>query len=165
MKGFTLRKTDIEKLDLIIQINEDTLSGQPRYSLTAGCRILRFSQDFLPLYVWILYNLLLLSAGRTLYIIGYQSSLIAQSVKNLAAVQETQVQSLGQEDPLGKDNRNTIKERIHLQCRRPRFNPWVRKIPWRRKWQPTPVSLPGKISWTEEPGGLKSMGLQRVRHD
>ena len=33
---------------------------------------------------------------------------------------------------------------IYLQCRRPRFNPWVRKISWRRKWQPTPVSLPGK---------------------
>ena len=30
------------------------------------------------------------------------------------------------------------------QCRRCRFNPWVRKIPWRRKWQPTPVFLPGK---------------------
>ena len=25
------------------------------------------------------------------------------------------------------------------------FNPWVRKIPWRRKWQPTPVFLPGKF--------------------
>ena len=24
------------------------------------------------------------------------------------------------------------------------FNPWVRKIPWKRKWQPTPVFLPGK---------------------
>ena len=30
------------------------------------------------------------------------------------------------------------------QCRRCGFNPWVGKIPWRRKWQPTPVSLPGK---------------------
>ena len=30
------------------------------------------------------------------------------------------------------------------QCRRPRFHPWVGKIPWRRKWQPTPVLLPGK---------------------
>ena len=29
------------------------------------------------------------------------------------------------------------------QCRRRGFNPWVRKIPWRRKWQPTPVFLPG----------------------
>ena len=30
------------------------------------------------------------------------------------------------------------------QHRRPRFDPWVRKIPWRRKWQPTPVFLPGE---------------------
>ena len=35
--------------------------------------------------------------------------------------------------------------RIHLQCRRHRFDTWVRKIiPWRRKWQPTSVFLPGK---------------------
>ena len=33
---------------------------------------------------------------------------------------------------------------ICLQCGRPGFNPWVGKIPWRRKWQPTPVFLPGK---------------------
>ena len=37
---------------------------------------------------------------------------------------------------------------VCLQCRRPRFDPWVRKILWRRKWQPTPVFfrifLPGK---------------------
>ena len=31
-----------------------------------------------------------------------------------------------------------------LQCRGPRFDSWVRKSPWRRKWQPTPVPLPGK---------------------
>ena len=33
-----------------------------------------------------------------------------------------------------------------MQCRRrrrPEFNPWIRKIPWRRKWQPTPVFLSG----------------------
>ena len=35
--------------------------------------------------------------------------------------------------------------RVCLQWGRPRFDPWVRKIPWRRKWQPTPVSLPGKV--------------------
>ena len=38
-------------------------------------------------------------------------------------------------------------ERIHLQCRRHgryRFDPWVRKIPWSRKRQPTPVFLPGE---------------------
>ena len=33
---------------------------------------------------------------------------------------------------------------VCLQCGRPGFNPWVGKIPWRRKWQPTPVFLPGK---------------------
>ena len=34
--------------------------------------------------------------------------------------------------------------RICLKCRRPRFDPWVRKISWRKKWQPTSVFLPGK---------------------
>ena len=46
-----------------------------------------------------------------------------------------------------------------------RFDPWVRKIPWRRKWQPTPVFLPGESLWTEKTGGLQSMGSQRVGHD
>ena len=46
-----------------------------------------------------------------------------------------------------------------------RFDPWVGKIPWRREWQPSPVFLPGKIPWMEEPVGLQSMGLQRARHD
>ena len=32
-----------------------------------------------------------------------------------------------------------------LQCRRPGFDSWVRKIPWRRKWQSTPALLPGKF--------------------
>ena len=41
--------------------------------------------------------------------------------------------------------------RIHLQCRRLRFSPWVRKIPYRRAWQPTPVLLPG------EPHGQKRL--------
>ena len=39
------------------------------------------------------------------------------------------------------------------QCRRHKFNPWFRKIPWRRKWQPTPVFLPGK-SPGQRPGKL-----------
>ena len=34
---------------------------------------------------------------------------------------------------------------VCLQCRRPTFDPWVGKIPWRRKWQPTPVFLPGEV--------------------
>ena len=52
-----------------------------------------------------------------------------------------------------------------LQCRRPGFDPWVGKIPWRRKWSTHSSILAWKISWTEEPGGLQSMGLQRVGHD
>ena len=58
------------------------------------------------------------------------------------------------------------KKRICLQCsrcKRPRFDPWVGKLPWRRKRQPTPLFLPGKIPRTEEPGGLQSMGSQRAR--
>ena len=51
------------------------------------------------------------------------------------------------------------------QCRRCGFDPWVGKIPWRRKWQPTPVFLPGKIPRTEETGGLQSIGSQRVGQD
>ena len=64
-----------------------------------------------------------------------RASLVAQMVKNLPAIRETWVRSLG------------------------------RKIPWRKAWQPTPVFLPGESPWTEEPGGLQSMGLQRVGHD
>ena len=33
---------------------------------------------------------------------------------------------------------------IYLQCGGPGIDPWVGKIPWRRKWQPTPVFLPGE---------------------
>ena len=56
-------------------------------------------------------------------------------VKNLPLMQETQVQSLGQEDPLEKCMAT------HSSI-----------LAWR-------------IPWTEEPGGLQSMGSQRVRHD
>ena len=48
------------------------------------------------------------------------------------------------------------------RCERHGFDSWVRKIPWRRKWQPTPVFLPGE--WTEEPGRQQSMGSQTVGH-
>ena len=51
----------------------------------------------------------------------------------------------------------------NLPARRGGFDPWVRKIPWRRKWQPTPVFLPGKVPWTKQSGGLQPMGLLK-RH-
>ena len=63
------------------------------------------------------------------------ASLVAQMVKRLPAVQETWVRSLGREDPLEKEMAT------HSSI-----------LAWR-------------IPWTEEPGRLQSMGLQRVRHN
>ena len=63
------------------------------------------------------------------------ASLVAQTVKRLSTVRETQVRALGWEDPLEKEMA------IHS-----------RTIAW-------------KIAWTEEPGRLQSMGSQRVRHN
>ena len=60
---------------------------------------------------------------------------MAQTVKNPPAIWETWIQSLGQEDLLGKGMAT------HSSI-----------LAWR-------------IAWTEEPGGLQSMGLQRVGHD
>ena len=54
---------------------------------------------------------------------------------------------------------------ICLQCRSPGFDPWVRKIPWRRKWQPTPVLLPGQRSLVgESPWGRKELDLTKRLH-
>ena len=65
----------------------------------------------------------------------FRASLVAQMAKNLPAMQETQVQSLGWKDPLEKGL--TTHSSI---------------LAWR-------------IPWTEEPSGLQSMGLQRVGHN
>ena len=67
--------------------------------------------------------------------ISFNASLVAQWVKNLPAVQETRDQSLGWKDPLEKEMAT------HSSI-----------LAW-------------KISWTEEPGGLQSMGSQKVRHN
>ena len=64
-----------------------------------------------------------------------KAPLVAQMVNNLPALRETQVQSLGQEDPLEE------KMATHSSI-----------LAWR-------------IPWTEGPGGLQSMGSQRVGHD
>ena len=63
------------------------------------------------------------------------TTLVAQMVKHLSTMRETQVQSLGWEDPPEKEMA------IHSST-----------VAW-------------KIPWTEEPGRLQSMGLQRVGHD
>ena len=53
------------------------------------------------------------------------------------------------------------------QCRRHKrrgFDPWVRKISWRKARQPTPGFLPGESPWTEDPGELQSIGSHRMGH-
>ena len=51
------------------------------------------------------------------------------------------------------------------QCRRWRFDPWIGKISWRRKWQPTPVFLLGKSHGQRRLAGYSPWGCKRVRHD
>ena len=45
------------------------------------------------------------------------------------------------------------------------FDPWVWKIPWRRKWQPTPIFLPGKSHGQRNPVVSSPWGHKRVRHE
>ena len=61
----------------------------------------------------------------------------------------------------------TGKESV-CQCernKRCRFNAWVRKIPWRKKWQPTPVFLPGESHEKRSLVGYSPCGSQKVGHD
>ena len=58
-----------------------------------------------------------------------------------------------------------VKNLPVCQCRRRRFYPWVGTIPWRRKWQPTPVFLPGKSHGQRILAGYSPRGCKRVRHD
>ena len=52
-----------------------------------------------------------------------------------------------------------------MQCRRHGFDSWVGKIPWRRKWQPTPVFLPGESHGQRSLVGYSPWGRKRVGHD
>ena len=51
------------------------------------------------------------------------------------------------------------------QCKRHRLNPWTGKIPWRRKWQPTPVFLPRKSCGRRSLANYSPWGCKRVGHD
>ena len=51
------------------------------------------------------------------------------------------------------------------QSRRHQFNPWLRKIPWRRKQQLTPAFLSGESHGQRSLLGYSPQGLRRVRHD
>ena len=48
------------------------------------------------------------------------------------------------------------------QCKRPVLDPWVGKIPWVRKWQPTPLSLPGKSHGQMSLAGYSPWGCKKV---
>ena len=48
------------------------------------------------------------------------------------------------------------------RCRRPGFDPWVRMIPWRRNWQPSPVFLPGKSHGQWSLAGYSPSGLKET---
>ena len=61
--------------------------------------------------------------------------------------------------PDGLDNK-----RVCLQCRRSGFDPWIRKTPWRREWQCTPIFLLGEFHEQRSLVG-QSMGSQRVSND
>ena len=52
--------------------------------------------------------------------------------------------------------------RIHLQCRRPGFSPWVGKIPWGRERLLTPVFLPGKSHGQGRQGGYSPWGHKQL---
>ena len=56
-------------------------------------------------------------------------------------------------------------ERTHLPSRRSGFEPWVGKIPWRRKRQPTPVFLPGKSPGQKGLVGYGPWDCKGVGHD
>ena len=53
---------------------------------------------------------------------------------------------------------------IHLPSRRYRFDLWAKKIPWRRKWQTTPGSLPGKLHGQKSLAGYSPQGRKRAGH-
>ena len=58
--------------------------------------------------------------------------------------------------PGGSDGKKKKKKKICLQCRRPKFDPWVRKFPWRREWLPTPG--PWSNSSSEKKDSLGTTG-------
>ena len=97
--------------------------------------------------------------------------MVTLKVKNLPAMQETSVSSLSEEDPLEK-GMAVLSEEDPLEKGMAVLSHfrhvWLFVIPWTVAHQ-APLSmgsiLAWKIPWTEEPGRLQFMGLQRVRHD
>jgi len=59
----------------------------------------------------------------------------------------------------------SVVKNILANCRRCGFDSWVGKTPWRRKWQPTPVFLPGKSQRQRSLAGYSPWGHKRIGHD
>ena len=65
--------------------------------------------------------------------------------------------------PRGHTGKQSVSQcRRHKRCR---FYPWVRKIPWRKKWKPTPVFLPGESHEQRSLVGYSPWGSQKVGYD
>ena len=90
----------------------------------------------------------------------HKSSAKRQVYSKRSLTQEARKHQINNLGSVGKES-----QLVKSQCGIPRFNPCVTKIPCRSTWLPTPVFLPGEYPWTEEPGGLQFMGLQRVVHN
>ena len=66
------------------------------------------------------------------------------------------------EEPLQIAGASLVAQRLKrlLVMRRPGFDPWVGKIPWRRKWQPTPVFMPGESHGQRSQVGYRPWGCK-----
>ena len=119
-------------------LNQLWISGTNPTKLWCCVILLIFFWTWFPTILWRIFaffkGVVLIYSFHFLYYLCW-AFLVTQTVKNLPAMQETQVQSLGQEDPLEKGMA------AHSSI-----------LAW---------SFP----WTEEPGRIQSMGSQRVRHD
>ena len=125
-------------------IQATRLEKEPKIVPTSLCQVfspltpVHASTCFPPVHAPMLLTVagsVLVGHGCSLRWVNPRASLVVQMVKNLPVVQETQVRPLGQEDPLEKGM--TTHSSI---------------LAWR-------------IPWTEEPGGLQSMGSQRAGHN
>ena len=110
----------------------------------------------------------ILETRRYMYLIGQMASgsFYYFILKNLVLFMENFKQMKSKYNRIL--NRWLSGKELTYQCNRPRrcrFDPWLGKIPWRRKMATHSSLLAWRISWTEEPRGLQSIGSQRVGHD
>ena len=119
---------------------EDDMTEDPGRGPSMGCKVLTWSEtrhqvggkrDFKTgiLRISIIYECLqfVIHCGRISYVLGSQTHKINPYISVFMGF------------PDGSGGKESA-----CKCRRYRFDPWVRKIPWRRKWQPILILLPEK---------------------